>query len=301
MKRRFQSTKQSEPRSGVPGASAPSGPVSTVGGAGGIEGPAVGASDEQQAPWWRSFFDLTYARAELVPSDPGPSEHAADCLVRWLNVAPGDLVMDQCCGVGRVALPLAARGVRLIGVDQSDAYVRLAREEAVRRRLDATFHVGDAMDWIAPEPCDAAFNWFTSFGYQVDDRENVRMLFSAWSSLRPGGRFALDYLNVPSLFRRFRSSTVHRPSGVGAAGLIILDEPTIDFRAGMVESTWTFLHADGRRDERTVRTRLLMPHELVRLFETAGFRVIDVLDGETGEPLSLGSRRVVILGERPSH
>ena len=208
------------------------------------------------------------------------------------------MIFDQCCGVGRVAIPLATRGMRVIGVDQSEPYIELARAAAARQHADARFFVGDAFAWTPPEPCDAGFNWFTSFGYHADDTMNIQMLEAAHRSIRPGGRFVLEYLATPGMLRRFRSSSVHRPRGAAADGLLILDEPTIDFRAGVVVSTWTFLHRDGRREERRVQTRLFMPHELIRLFEQAGFRVVELLDGDTGEALELGSRRMAVIGER---
>src|SRR5262245_20182717 len=50
---------------------------------------------------------------------------------------PGDRVLDLGCGTGEDALALAARGVRVTGLDPSPAMVARARAKAAQRGLDA--------------------------------------------------------------------------------------------------------------------------------------------------------------------
>lgn len=56
----------------------------------------------------------------------------------WRNLAlnAGGTVLELGCGTGRVSLPLARAGVRLIGVDRSAAMLALAHRRMVRGRLD---------------------------------------------------------------------------------------------------------------------------------------------------------------------
>jgi 23S rRNA (uracil1939-C5)-methyltransferase len=57
---------------------------------------------------------------------------------------PGEEVLDLCCGLGNLAVPAAARGARVLGVDLDGEAVRQARDNARRARCDATFVRGDA-------------------------------------------------------------------------------------------------------------------------------------------------------------
>lgn len=251
--------------------------------------------------WWTTFFDMSYAGASLRPIDDAQRAALATVAARvaeLLQVGPGSLVLDQCCGLGRMSCALGRLGVRTIGVDYQQSYVDWATTAARSEGLPCTFVRGDAHEFVAPEPCDAGVNWFTSFGYSADDDVNLRMLSRMFESLRPGGRFVLETMSVPRLFATYAPARFHRPADVERPGLIILDEPRPDFRRGVIDSTWTFLWPDGRREERAVSTRMFMPHELVRLCERAGFRVIDLLGDVSGTPYSRESARLVVLSEK---
>jgi SAM-dependent methyltransferase len=45
------------------------------------------------------------------------SERDTDDIVRFLDLHPGDSVLDAPCGHGRISNRLAARGMRVVGVD----------------------------------------------------------------------------------------------------------------------------------------------------------------------------------------
>jgi SAM-dependent methyltransferase len=255
-----------------------------------------------ESGWWSSFFDDTYADVGLVPAGDkalAARDAAADFLVRVLRLKPGDRVFDQCCGVGRLSIPLAQRGVRVIGVDLTPRYIERARQEAASRGVDCEFHVGDGFEFVAPEPCSAAFNWFTSFGYSRDDRVNRKMLVRLFESLSPGGRAALDYVSLPRVLSDFQRCSLTRVDRPGQGEFLLIDEPVLDFRLGVWRSNFTFVHPDGRREVRRVETRAFMPHELVALAEGAGFRDIELHGSVAGEPFERTSPRCILVARRP--
>jgi SAM-dependent methyltransferase len=97
---------------------------------------------------------------------------------------PGQRVLDLGTGVGFVALPLAARGCRVTGIDVSEAQVEEARRLAAERGLAAEFRVtaaedldfsADSFDVVTAGQC---WHYF--------DRD--RMIPLVRSVLRPGGR-----------------------------------------------------------------------------------------------------------------
>src|SRR3954447_9058867 len=53
-------------------------------------------------------------------------------------------VLDAGCGTGENALPLAALGLSVVGVDVAETAIGIAREKAAARGLDAEFLVADA-------------------------------------------------------------------------------------------------------------------------------------------------------------
>lgn len=268
----------------------------------GRPGPAT--SPEAQPAWWHALYDDYLAEILLEREDPGQVSATLDFLVETLKLEAGQLVFDQCCGIGSLALPLAARGYALIGVDQAANYIARA-EKAARRsagagaqQLDARFFADDAFEFVAPAPADAAFNWWTSFGYDESDAVNLRMLRRAFESLRPGGRFALDTMNVPGLLRNFRPrETTRRATSRGE--LRLLRESRLDLARGMIHKTWTFTPAEGPALERKSSVRLYMPDALAALLNTAGFTDVTLYGSVAGEVLELDSPRCICVARRP--
>lgn len=75
--------------------------------------------------WWQEFF-LSGSYTELEEIPPERTEMQADFLARTLNLAPDERVLDVACGIGRHSLALARRGVEVIGLDYTPAYLRRA-------------------------------------------------------------------------------------------------------------------------------------------------------------------------------
>jgi len=239
--------------------------------------------------WWPELYDDLLA--EMLLEDTSDIEPTLKFLVERLRLVPGARVFDQCCGTGRLAIPLAKWGANVIGIEQAARYVERARTRAAG--LTATFEVGDAFEFVPTVPCAAAINWWTSFGYLRDDDANVRMLRRAFEALAPGGRFALDYPNVPNL------CAVFRPHEITSKGTItMLRESTLDLARGLLLKKWTFV-TDIQRVERTSTLRLYAPDRLVQLLAQAGFVDIELFGGVDGSPLALDRSRCIAIGVRP--
>ena len=258
--------------------------------------------DDERSEWWRSFYDEAFADAVLMNDDA--AEAQAAFLVEALELERGARVFDQCCGTGRLVLPLARRGLDVVGADLAEAYVARARERAGAEGLACDLRVADAFTHVVDPPCDGAFNWHTSFGYARDDAKNVEMLRRAYESLRPGGRFALDFPNVAGVMRGFQGAIVQRATveqGTGAQGeLLVVRESTLRLDEGLLDQRWTYVSPSGARHERRGATRLYLPHELRRLTEEAGFVDVRTFGDLDSSPVTLASPRSVVLARRPA-
>jgi SAM-dependent methyltransferase len=83
-----------------------------------------------------SLGHYEHTAAQLLP--------AARVVVDRAAPAEGERVVDVGCGTGNAALLAAARGARVTGVDPAPRLLQVAREQAARQRLDATFVLGEA-------------------------------------------------------------------------------------------------------------------------------------------------------------
>ena len=103
-------------------------------------------------------------------------------------------VVELAVGTGRIALPIAQAGVPVIGIDQSEAMLAVARERArelgVDQRVD--LRVGDLREPPVTERVPLVICPFRSLLHMPNETEKLRALRGACSLLEPGGRFAFD-------------------------------------------------------------------------------------------------------------
>ena len=111
-----------------------------------------------------------------------PERTAAEVELIWklLELEPGLELLDLACGHGRIANPLAERGVRVTGLDATPLFLELARKDAAERGVEVEYVEGDMRSLPWTERFDRVLCWFTSFGYFGDD-ENRQVLAEALS------------------------------------------------------------------------------------------------------------------------
>jgi ubiquinone/menaquinone biosynthesis C-methylase UbiE len=107
----------------------------------------------------------------------------------------GATVLDLCCGMGRHAMALADCGYNVTGVDLSDSLLAEAQKRDTEGRV--CWLRGDMRNIPVDGPFDCVVNLFTSFGYFDSDAENAKVIAEISRVLKPGGRWIIDFLNVP--------------------------------------------------------------------------------------------------------
>ena len=108
--------------------------------------------------------------------------------------AAGSPVVELGVGTGRIAIPTAAAGIRVIGVDSSAGMLRICRREAelagVADLLD--LRLGDLREPPVSERVRLVTCPFRAYLHLADDAERLRALAAARALLLPGGRLAFD-------------------------------------------------------------------------------------------------------------
>lgn len=139
-----------------------------------------------------------------------------DHLMRVLNLAPGDRVLDVGCGPGRHAHELARRGINVHGVDISQRFIDLAEAQAPSgatfERLDARLladadHLAGGFDAVICL-CQGAF------GLQVEPGEDEAVIAGIARTLRPGARLALSAFNAYFAVRYHDAATFDADRGL---------------------------------------------------------------------------------------
>jgi 2-polyprenyl-3-methyl-5-hydroxy-6-metoxy-1,4-benzoquinol methylase len=117
-----------------------------------------------------------------------------DQVVSLASLAPGAAVLDLGCGQGRHSLEFARRGYSVTGVDRTGGYIDVARETAVREKLEIEFLHADIREFRREGRFDLAVSMLTSFGYFEEQADERRVLENARASLRPGGWLLIDLM-----------------------------------------------------------------------------------------------------------
>jgi SAM-dependent methyltransferase len=256
----------------------------------------IGRMNEPDAPspnyrdteWWREHFSgsLLELWQSIVP--PEQAVEDADFLLTYGGVQPGSRVLDLPCGEGRVAIELAARGVRATGVDISAGQIEAARRNAAARGVDVEWLVADmrAVPWSAA--FDAAFCWGDSFGY-MDDAGNRDFLAAAHRALVPGGRWAMEMQMLAEvLLPRLQ------PRVSGRAGEFRVEVlRRYDAQSGRLAVEYE-LARGSLRETRQASYRIHTIDELRALLERAGFRV-DRLCARDGSDFGPAADRLRVL------
>jgi SAM-dependent methyltransferase len=217
---------------------------------------------------WRD--ELWDAETAQRYDTPGTGMFAPDVLGptvdRLVELADGGAALELAVGTGRVAVPLADRGVPVSGIELSEPMVDRLRAKVDERTLPVV--VGDMATAQAPGEFTLVYLVFNTISNLLTQAEQVECFRNAARHLTPGGRFVVE-LWVPELraLPPGRAATV----GVVEPGYVLLDTYDV-LRQHVVSHHFTF---DDGREARLGRSphRYVWPAELDLMGQLAGFEL----------------------------
>ena len=127
------------------------------------------------------YFEI-YAHKEKEAEDEGPA------LATYLNVPPGSLVLDLPCGWGRLHPYWHRAGWRHVGGDLSPMNLAIHADKHPSDLVRLDLRRLPFKDSIA----DAVMCAFTSWGYFLDEEDNLQQLREFARVLKPGAALLLD-------------------------------------------------------------------------------------------------------------
>ena len=106
----------------------------------------------------------------------------------------GGPVVELGVGTGRIAVPIAADGIRVIGVDSSQGMLDVCAEHAALAGVGALLdlRVGDLREPPVRKRVPLVISPFRSLLHMHTDQDRRRALRAARRLLAPGGRFVFD-------------------------------------------------------------------------------------------------------------
>jgi len=106
--------------------------------------------------------------------------------------AAGGPVVELGVGTGRIAIPIAADGIRVIGVDSSPGMLAVCRRHAQLAGVELDLRLGDLREPPVEEHVPLVLCPFRSYLHLHTDADRRKALRAARDLLRPGGRLVFD-------------------------------------------------------------------------------------------------------------
>jgi SAM-dependent methyltransferase len=207
--------------------------------------------------------------------DPAVVEPAVDRLV---ELAGDGRALEFAVGTGRIALPLAERGVPVAGIDSSEAMLDRLRAKPGAELVEAS--VGDmAATRVKGEFSLVYLVFNTIFNLRTQDLQ-VACFENAAAHLRDGGRFVIE-ARVPELQRLPLGQTVLPwRADPGAMSYYVYDVVTQRL------SGQHYYFEDGAVRPSPIEMRYVWPAELDLMARLARMRLEDRWGGWNGEPFT---------------
>lgn len=207
------------------------------------------------------------------------------------DLARGGPALELGIGTGRVALPLAARGVEVHGIDASEAMVAKLRAKEGGAAIPVT--IGDFAGVEVEGSFSLVFVVFNTLFALLSQEEQVRCFQNVARRLTPDGVFLIDAF-VPDV-ARFARGAYTQASQV-ETDHVMLDVSRHDPLGQRIVSSHVWI-TDGGVRLYPVHLRYAWPSELDLMARLAGLRLRDRWGGWRGEPFTADSARHVSVYE----
>jgi SAM-dependent methyltransferase len=217
----------------------------------------------------------------------------ADPVVDFLaDLAGQGAALELGIGTGRIALPLARRGIRVHGIDLSEAMVARLRAKPGAEQVTVT--IGDFATTTVDGRFSVAYLVFNTIMNLTTQDGQVACFQNVAAQLEPGGCFVIEVM-VPALQRLPPGETV-RPFTVTPTHLGF-DEYDVASQ-GLISHHYTVV--DDKLELVSMPFRYVWPSELDLMARMAGMTLRERWSGWNREPFTSDSTGHVSVWEKPA-
>jgi SAM-dependent methyltransferase len=238
------------------------------------------------------FFDervaARYDASSAEMFDPAVVGPAVDFLA---GLAGDGRALELAIGTGRIALPLAARGVPVHGIDLSNAMAARLRAKPSGDEIGVT--IGDFTTTKVDGTFALAYLVFNTIGNVTTQAGQVACFRNAASHLEPGGCFVIE-VGVPEL-RRLPHGERMVVFDAAEAHWGIDEYDTAS--QGLVSHHFSLV--DGSWELESIPFRYVWPSELDLMAELAGMRFRERWGDWRRDPFTSESRKHISVWEKP--
>jgi len=205
------------------------------------------------------------------------------------------LILDHCCGVGRLSIPLSSKR-QVVGMDLSKYLLVEAKKRGREAGAENLWLVcGDMRHLpLRPNLFDDVMNFWTSFGF-FSQEENEVVLKEIVGVLKEKGTFVIDIGNPEWLIINFQDKHWDERDD-----FYMLVERSFNWENKRNITRWIFIDKKSKKiNEITFNHRLYSLQEFKKLYKKLGLAIQEVYGSCLKEPFEqTKSNRLVIIAEK---
>lgn len=228
---------------------------------------------------------------EVAADDPDRLRGDEDTTVAFLRGLAGDgPVLELAIGTGRIARPLAAQGVRVDGIDISQAMVDVLRTQPGGDGIDVT--MGDFADVPVSGTYGLIYVVYNTIKNLLTQDDQVRCFENVAAHLTDDGVFVVEAL-TPAALGLVDHQYVHAEAI--EVNSVWLDVAKYNPVTQMLDESHVSLSSHGVRLWPVVQ-RLIWPSEMDLMARIAGLRLKERWDGWERQPYTATGNVVSVYG-----
>jgi SAM-dependent methyltransferase len=210
----------------------------------------------------------------------------------------GEPILELACGTGRVTLPLAEKGISIMGLDLLDSMLKEARRKANETGVKIEWIEGDMTDFNLNKKFNLILMPGCAFNGLMDLESVENCLTCVKKHLEPNAGFIFDAFN-PNLNILVRDPSETYPNAKyqdpDGSGLVIVTESTrYDKASQNLNTTLTYSIADKTVSNELI-LRIFFPQELDALLKYNGFNIKAKYGDFDQAPFTSESRRQILI------
>ncbi|MDN3238673.1 class I SAM-dependent DNA methyltransferase [Glycomyces tritici] len=239
------------------------------------------------------FSGSAAARYDQSSSEMFAPEKVDPVVDMLADLAGTGRALEFASGTGRIALPLAARGIPVSGIDLSPDMTAELRAKPGGQDLDIT--IGDIASTRIDGDFRVVYLVFNTIGNLTSQDAQVACFENAAAHLEPGGCFVIEN-GVPDL-RLIPPGQNAVPFAIGPRKFAF---DLYDCATQQMSSNYVTMNDDGTASQKSIPFRYTWPAELDLMARLAGMTLRNRWEDWAGTPFTHESRSHVSIWQKPT-
>ena len=246
------------------------------------------------AEWFKSEdFWTTYGPIMYDDNLWAEAPDVADYVCKIAGLKKGSKVLDAACGIGRISVELAERGIDVTGVDITASVLEAAKDMADSQNLKIDFIQQDLRTFCKKEYFDCAINLYTSFGYCDSKQDDYKILENIAQSLKKDGIFIMECVSRETAIMYFTKGEQFE-----RAGFTVNTEFKVKGAWEGLSSRWILTSKDNAKIEHEYTQRLYSAPELRDKLLECGFSSAEVYGDFDFSPYDETARTMILVAKK---